>query len=46
MNTCRMRGWSASQVRVEKLVWLERLSVMTASLPVGLACSTAASSCW
>jgi hypothetical protein len=39
-----MRGCSASQVRVEKLEWLERLSVMTAISPVGLACSTAASS--
>jgi hypothetical protein len=46
MNTWLMRGWSASQVRVEKLEWLERLSVITAIWPVGLACSMAASSCW
>jgi hypothetical protein len=46
MNTWRMREWLASQVRVEKLEWLERLSVITAISPVGLACSTAASSCW
>jgi hypothetical protein len=34
MNTWRMRGWSASQVRVATLKWLERLSVITASSPV------------
>jgi len=46
MKTWRMRGCSASQARVEKLEWLDRLSVMTAISPVGLACSTAASGCW
>jgi hypothetical protein len=46
MDTWRMRRWPASQVRVEKLEWLGRLSVMTAISPVGLAASTAASSCW
>ena len=41
-----MRGWSASQVRVLALVWLERLSVITTMVPAGLAASTAVSSCW
>jgi hypothetical protein len=41
-----MRGWSASQVRVERLVWLERLSVITTMSPSGLAASTVVSSCW
>jgi hypothetical protein len=35
MDTWRMRRWPASQVRVEKLEWLGRLSVMTAISPVG-----------
>jgi hypothetical protein len=46
MKACWMRGWSASQVRVEKLVWLERLSVITMMVPAGLAVSTAARSRW
>jgi len=46
MNTCRMRGWSASQVRVEKLVWLERLSVITRMSPAGLAASTSSRNRW
>jgi hypothetical protein len=46
MNTCRIRGWSASQVRVEKLVWLERLSVITRMSPAGLAASTSARNRW
>jgi hypothetical protein len=41
MKACWMRGWSASQVRVLQLLWLERLSVITTMVPVGLACSTA-----
>jgi hypothetical protein len=41
-----MRGWSASQARVETLEWLEGLSVITMMVPAGLAVSTAASSCW
>jgi hypothetical protein len=40
MNTCRSRGWPASQSRVATLVWLDRLSVTTTTSPVGLACST------
>jgi len=39
MNTWRIQGWAASQVRVETLLWLDRLSVMTAMAPVGLASS-------
>ena len=39
-------GWSASQVRVLALVWLDRLSVITMMVPAGLAASTAASRCW
>jgi hypothetical protein len=46
MNAWRMRGWSASQVRVLELLWLDRLSVITTMVPVGLAVSTAASSRW
>jgi hypothetical protein len=46
MKVCWMRGWSASQVGVLALVWLERLSVTTMMVPAGLAASTAASSCW
>jgi len=46
MKVCWMRGWSASQVGVERLVWLDRLSVSTMMVPAGLAVSTAASSCW
>jgi hypothetical protein len=42
MNTCSMRGCSASQARVARLWWLERLSVITAIVPVGLACSSRA----
>ena len=41
-----MRGWPASQVRVETLVWLDRLSVTTTMVPAGLAASTAARSRW
>src|SRR5919112_4647650 len=40
MNTCSMRGCPASQARVATLEWLERLSVITTSVPVGLACSS------
>ena len=39
-------GWSTSQVRVEELLWLERLSVITTMPPSGLAASTVVSSCW
>jgi hypothetical protein len=46
MKVCWMRGWSASQVRVLALVWLDRLSVITMMVPAGLAASTAASRCW
>jgi hypothetical protein len=46
MKACWMRGWSTSQARVEALVWLERLSVITTMVPSGLAVSTAASSRW
>jgi hypothetical protein len=46
MKACWMRGWSTSQVRVEALVWLDRLSVTTTMVPAGLAVSTAASSRW
>jgi len=46
MKVCWMRGWSASQVRVERLVWLDRLSVITMMVPAGLAVWTAARSCW
>jgi hypothetical protein len=46
MNTCRMRGWSASQVRVATLVWLERLSVITRMSPAGLAASTSSRNRW
>jgi hypothetical protein len=38
MNTCSMRGCRVSQARVARLEWLERLSVITAIAPVGLAC--------
>jgi hypothetical protein len=41
MNTWRMRGWAASQVRVKKLEWLDSLSVITAISSTGLAASTA-----
>jgi hypothetical protein len=46
MNTWRMRGWSASHVRVLELLWLDRLSVTTTIWPSGLAISTAVSSRW
>src|SRR6266511_3958116 len=46
MKVCWMRGWSISQVRVETLEWLDRLSVITMMAPVGLAVSTAASRPW
>jgi hypothetical protein len=46
MKACWMRGWSASQVRVEELVWLDRLSVITMMVPAGLAASTALSRSW
>jgi hypothetical protein len=42
MNTCSMRGCPASQVRVARLEWLDRLSVITAIVPVGFACSSRA----
>jgi hypothetical protein len=42
MNTCSIRGWLASQARVVRLWWLDRLSVITAIVPVGLACSSRA----
>src|ERR687898_2833584 len=29
IKVCWLRGWSVSQVLVEELVWLERLSVIT-----------------
>jgi hypothetical protein len=35
-----MRGWSSSHWRVDQLVWLDRLSVITTIVPVGLAAST------
>jgi hypothetical protein len=41
-----MRAWSASQVRVQALWWLERLSGTTHSSPLGLACSTKAKNRW
>jgi hypothetical protein len=46
MKVCWMRGWSASQARVETLEWLDRLSVITMMVPSGLVVSTAAKSCW
>jgi hypothetical protein len=46
MKACWMRGWSASQVRVEALVWLDRLSVITVMVPAGLACSTSPRNRW
>src|SRR3954470_7435285 len=39
------RGWSASQPRVARLEWLDRLSVITAMTPVGLSCSSRARNC-
>jgi hypothetical protein len=42
MNTCWSRGWPASHSCVATLVWLDRLSVITTTSPVGLACSTSA----
>jgi hypothetical protein len=39
MNTCSRRGCPASQARVARLEWLDRLSVITARVPVGLTCS-------
>jgi hypothetical protein len=46
MKVCWMRGWSTSQVRVETLEWLDRLSVITMMAPSGLVASTAANNCW
>ena len=46
MKVCWMRGWSVSQVLVETLVWLERLSVITMMVPTGLAISTAPRRSW
>jgi hypothetical protein len=45
MKVCWMR-WSVSQVLVEELVWLERLSVITMMVPTGLAVSTATRRSW
>ena len=42
MKTCSMRGCPASQARVVTLEWLDRLSVITAIVPVGLARSSRA----
>src|SRR4051794_17337450 len=42
MNTCSMRGCPVSQARVARLEWLDRLSVITAIVPVGFACSSRA----
>ncbi len=42
MNTCSMRGCPASQARVARLEWLDRLSVITAIVPVGFARSSRA----
>jgi len=46
METCRMRGWRASHSRVVKLLWLERLSAITTTSPVGVACSTSSRNRW
>ena len=40
IETGSMRGCPASQARVARLEWLDRLSVITAVAPVGLACSS------
>jgi hypothetical protein len=42
IETGSMRGCPASQARVARLEWLDRLSVITAVAPVGLACSSRA----
>ena len=44
MNTCWMRGWSTSQVRVSRLLWLLRLSVIRKRFPSGLSASMSLSS--
>ncbi|MFD8517052.1 DUF2267 domain-containing protein [Streptomyces antimycoticus] len=46
MNAWRIRAWSSSQIRVDRLLWEDRSSVTTQISPVGLASSTCCRNCW